>query len=310
MEFSDILYKNNDLTIALSNSLNDGGIFVAQTGEAPAADEPPAIFRPKNSETEFMENLGKAGIATFAKYEEGECGFLAPWSFLVGFKDPNSYSTWLQTQADVDTKLHRRAKRTVQGELPFRSFDGATMMTYQYPSRIEEEVHCKNGHEECAHGHGFQPERSNAQLSSFELRKTAEDGHGFFAKEDLSAGSYIAANEAVHSVFISPRASQLIERLSKSSLSTDRWAVFSDYLKDNSVGNSTIDAGSIGLIRHVNNGKNETRNAASDAPYSPFQQRNSLISANVDVMLNDVKAGEEITWDPVNEIGSSMSLEL
>lgn len=278
---------------------------MVQTGEVIHPVDPPARFRPNSPSAEFIANLHKAGITNFVKYEEGECGFYAPWGFLVGFKDEKTLATWYQSSADVEMKLHQRATRTVNGELPFKNFDGATMMNYQYPSRVEEEVHCRNGWSECDSGHGFQPERSNAQLSSFEVRKT-NDRHEFFAKEDLPAGSYIAANEAVHSLFVPPTSKRFLDRFGRSPHGVGRWGALTPYFQGIKAGGRRLEAAvPISIIR-----PSSPRNGTSPITYSPFQQRNNLVAANVDVTLSDVKAGDEISLGAMKEVASSLASEL
>ena len=129
-------------------------------------------------------------------YDEMHGGFMAPWTYIIAFMDYYD-SNWMLGEASIDLELRRRAVATNDGsDLPFRFFDGATMIGYQYPSRVREELFCRGEPKPpfCDLGHGFDPERANIPTSDFEVRRSAilNGGRGLHTKVDIPEGSYFA----------------------------------------------------------------------------------------------------------------------
>lgn len=110
---------------------------------------------------------------------------------------------------------------TVQRTLPSRDaetsllhFDGAVMQSYAYPSRASEVVFCRGNPDNmfCRNGHGFDPTRLNLPESLLEVRQSSlgEDvGRGVFTTKDIPLHSYLALDQVVHPVYISPAAHDL-----------------------------------------------------------------------------------------------------
>jgi hypothetical protein len=174
--FSDILYSNDDFLTSLSNALHKDGILISQIGEADGIQSPGVHFSSKVTEYEFMELLKKQGFEKMEDYNEGHGGFLAVWKYKIAFKCANcTYSRWHSNQAMIDWEIQRRSMDAVvngsQDSL-FRYFDGATMMGYQYPTRVDEEVFCRDVPipEWCHHGHGWDPERIHVNSATLEVR--------------------------------------------------------------------------------------------------------------------------------------------
>jgi len=204
VEFSDLLYKNQDLMDTLSNALGKDGILIVQIGEAD-------VLTDSFSLDQFYQGLAKAGFESITGYYEAHGGFQSPWSFLVAMKDVSSRAIWIRSEADVNVAIHDRTLRTLTGDAPLRYFDGATMMSYQLPSRIEEELWCRQpGH--CEGGHGFDPERRNYPVDSVEARPSdvVKGGRGVFAKKNLEAGSVIGLEETVNGMFLPPNTFELL----------------------------------------------------------------------------------------------------
>lgn len=76
-------------------------------------------------------------------YVEAHSGFLAPWSTLVAFKDAGAREKWYRNGAEIELQLQKRILRSKSGGSSLRYFDGATMSSYQVPSRAFEDVHCR-----------------------------------------------------------------------------------------------------------------------------------------------------------------------
>jgi hypothetical protein len=90
--------------------------------------------------------------------------------------------------------------------------DGASMMQYQFPSRVAEVTFCR-GHA-CEGQHGFDPELVNFPVSAFEVKPSvvANGGRGVFAKVFVPKGSLIGLEDCVHGMFSPSRTVELMER--------------------------------------------------------------------------------------------------
>ena len=79
MFFSDLLFNNQEFASALYNSLNENGIFIAQTGMASAIDDPSTLNTRDKHGHLFKERLSEAGFEHIREYEDvsrrGNCQF-------------------------------------------------------------------------------------------------------------------------------------------------------------------------------------------------------------------------------------------
>jgi hypothetical protein len=129
----------------MRNSLTDQGILIAQVGHADVPDDPGHDFNDEVGATSKMVQLfQQVGFESSLDYTELHCGFLAPWAFLISFLDSEEVARWYSSTATIDLELSNRAISTVSGDFPFKYFDGATMAAYQYPSRADQNVHCRS----------------------------------------------------------------------------------------------------------------------------------------------------------------------
>ena len=76
-------------------------------------------------------------------YEEAHSKFLAPWSTMVAFKDMQTRNNWYRNAAEIELQLQKRILSRKSGSSSLRNFDGATMSSYQLPSKSFEIVHCR-----------------------------------------------------------------------------------------------------------------------------------------------------------------------
>jgi len=85
-------------------------------------------------------------------YEEAHCEFGAPWTTLIAFKSVETRKRWYRSPAAVELDLSRRILPTKDGKTSLRYFDGATMKSYQMPSRAFEDIYClqQDKPEECS----------------------------------------------------------------------------------------------------------------------------------------------------------------
>lgn len=86
-------------------------------------------------------------------YDEAHADFLAPWSFIVAFKDVTTRKRWYRSSAQIELDLSRRILPNAEGKTSLRYFDGATMKSYQLPGKIFEAVYCRQQEQphECKH---------------------------------------------------------------------------------------------------------------------------------------------------------------
>ena len=105
--------------------------------------------RVSNSSTSLLPSFVYHSIHI---YEESHCEFGAPWTTLIAFKDVDTRKRWYRSSAAVELDLSRRILPTKDGKTSLRYFDGATMKSYQMPSRAFEDNYChqQDKPEECA----------------------------------------------------------------------------------------------------------------------------------------------------------------
>eukprot|EP00985_Skeletonema_marinoi_P022099 scaffold13905_cov119-Skeletonema_marinoi.AAC.6 len=110
--------------------------------------------------------LDAIGFKSIHIYEESHCEFLAPWTTLIAFKDVETRKRWYRSSAEVELDLSRRILPTKDGKTSLRYFDGATMKSYQMPSRAFEDNYCRQQDkpEECAEkeSDGFETDRTSS----------------------------------------------------------------------------------------------------------------------------------------------------
>jgi len=126
----------------------------------------------------------------------------------------------------VNLEMRRRGMLIKRGDTLFRHFDGATMVSLQFPSRVIEEVHCRSRPETelCALDHGFESDQPS-KLASL-LGVGGKRSHaGLFVSADMPAGPNVAIEESVDSVLFPPSTTSLIEDMSRVGVS-DFWKSF------------------------------------------------------------------------------------
>ena len=143
VSFSDMLYNNTDFAKSIYNALNGTGILIAQMGEADIFNDVPDTHSPDQQGVAFDNVLQAVGFKNKIAYNEDHCGFSAPWSFELFLPDRDMLKKWFISEAEIHAAIAKRSRPATDGGLPFRYFDGATFMTYQFPSRIEEEFFCR-----------------------------------------------------------------------------------------------------------------------------------------------------------------------
>ena len=141
--FADLLYTNLAFLKSIFDALTENGIVVMQLGQAPNLISPPETTGYNEKRGILTQILSKAGFQSINVYEESHCGFFAPWSFLIAAKSEISRKRWYRNNGEIDIDIHKRIVRTHSGKSALKYFDGATMMSYQLPSKAFEAAYCK-----------------------------------------------------------------------------------------------------------------------------------------------------------------------
>jgi hypothetical protein len=235
VEFSDLLYGNANLIDAFTRGLGNQGVIVAQMGEADDLTSTAPHQITNDQFHRFVEGLIEAGFESILDYTESHGRFTAPWKFVVALKDSNTRARWFRNEAQLHLDMHKRSIPNESNELPFRFFDGATFMTYQFTDRIAEEIWCRSNEEECEDGHGFDPSLPDRKESSYRVGRSsvANGGRGVFTKEKIAKGSYLGIEECVDGIFIPPSTFEILEDFEdEDSYATRFWAtVYEGYIQ-------------------------------------------------------------------------------
>jgi hypothetical protein len=312
--------------MAVRHALTEDGILVAQIDKTFKAHDSPKAFPQSEQDVALIQSLQDVGFETVKEYAEARAGMPEVWKFVIAFASDDAKLGWYDNEAEVEQSLLWRGKKTKDGQSLFRYFDGATMMSYQYPSRVSEEVHCRSDPQTtyCGWGHGFDPERQNAPITSLEVKesKIPGAGRGLFFQKDYPSGTYIAVEQGVHDIMFLPSTTLLIKEMLEKE-STDWWEVFEYYLFGYGFSSEfyggisfSVDGSKMTFINHGCNGTyimgvnmSITELTAPDtmpaeilddpfenAVYSPFLDRNHMMYVNglLDTTLKDVRAGDEV----------------
>jgi hypothetical protein len=243
MQLSNSLYGDANLIVdAFTRALGEQGVLVTQMGVSDAA----VPLRPTGDEDDddddrvphgFINGLVKAGFESIFVYTEsshaGRDRKQPPWTFVVALKDANTRARWFRNEAHIQLDLHQRTtalnKDNINNNevLPFRFFDGAIFMAYQFPNRLAEETWCRsNNHNnynagKCENGHGFDPAIPDRGESSYRVARSsvANGGRGVFANENIPKGGYLGNEECVNGIFVPPHTFEILENLDHSAFS-------------------------------------------------------------------------------------------
>jgi hypothetical protein len=209
-----MLYNDKDFVQTLSNSLTDDGVIVLQLGEAPSYKNPAEQFTKSSRRQLLIKLLEDVGFEEMHFYEDGNCRFEAPWTFLVAAKGADASGRWYMSNAAVDIDIHERTVHTVSGKPALKYFDSSVMNHYHYPHKAFEIAYCRSlpTPDSC---YDDNSPRSNIPASEFEVRMSGigdGSGRGVFTTVDIKKGSSIARKESAHPAHFPPAATTLIRR--------------------------------------------------------------------------------------------------
>jgi hypothetical protein len=324
VDFASTLLSSDAFIKSIFNSLSVDGVFVSQLGEVDMPDKVPDHFLEEN---EFVGKLAKEEFTGIKLYTESHGGFMAPWKFTIAFKSHEGKYRWFFNQAEADYELHQRAVETTDSnDSPFLFYDGATHQSYQDSSRISENAFCTSEPTPpyCEKRHGYDPERQNINIQSLQVRSSEIEGagRGIFFTQDFAKGSYVAIDEGSHNIMFMPSTTHYLQELLKQGY-TDQWKTFDFYMfgygfshdyygeagfsVDPSIMtfinhgcNGTYNMGTVTSVTEMNADHDEMpldiyENVLESYVYNPFIDRNHHTYLNgYDVLLRDVKAGEEL----------------
>lgn len=309
-DFSDILYGNENFISSLFNSLNDDGILVAQLGEDETIDSPGATYSPKKIAKMFIQKLKQHGFQRIESYTEAHGDFLAPWGYMIAFKCADcSFSRWHSNQAMIDLEIQRRSVATVDGyaDSLFRYFDGATMMGYQYPSRVSEELFCRDQPtpKGCDRGHGLNPERQHAPMHILDAcpKPTPNASHVVCSTQEIRKDTYLALDAISYKILAMPSTAHLIEQYKDQKFTHRRLKMINTFLLEfgyhgNFLGGTSYFADcSVLLFLNRSYHNREAKGILEDETdlANTFYSRNHWIFQPFAAPINrDIVAGEEI----------------
>ena len=245
--------------MSLSNGLRSDGILVTQLGENVYLDNSGLHYSVKKIEYDFMQNLIGHGFDRMEDYTEAHGGFSAEWKYKILFKCGEcNYSRWHSTQASVELEIKRRTMKCIDDCTLFKFFDGATMMGYQYVSRVNEVVFCRDAPQKlldrkelwCENRHGYDTELKH--ISPYALQNNtkfvmpgAEEGIADLVEiipSLLANFSYIGLDASSQNIMILPANANLIRQMSNESNTIDdqdttqkKWNLFVSLIEDFSI---------------------------------------------------------------------------
>jgi hypothetical protein len=125
-------------------------------------------------------------------YEEANCGFYAPWTFLIVTKEEEKDARWFMSEAAMDVEIHKRTLSTVSGEPILKYFDSSVMKGYHYPHKASQSAFCRAVPmpDSCIE----LERRPDVPASNFEVRMSSigdGSGRGVFTNVDIKKGSSI-----------------------------------------------------------------------------------------------------------------------
>jgi Spermine/spermidine synthase domain len=320
-EVSDGLYSNDSFVSVLVNSLSDDGVMAIQVGTAATIDDPRPDFGVyKNREALFRSLEANPDVKTMFVYEEPDCGFLEPHSFLIVCKSTSCRSRWYARQDQVDYEIYDRIVRTKSKKRALTFFDGTTQRSYQWPKKGWETVYCRREPTpfECAY-RNIDPK---AEMHEFSLDSEVEGsfrvetkGEGdekvsqIFATKPIPKGSFIMAEHLASSLLVTTRNLKGLENnrdigVGRVAVIEDLLEFFEDFAHESAAEGSDqhyVEIAASVLIRRVK--ADEPSNvkrwipqhpSGSRPKYSPVYERHRVSFDVFMVASKDIQVGEEV----------------
>ncbi|GKZ00023.1 hypothetical protein MPSEU_000955700 [Mayamaea pseudoterrestris] len=331
-EASGMLYSDDAFISAMMNSLSENGILAIQVGTAASIDDPrPDMGIYKNRENLFNMLEARDDVEAMLVYEDANCGFLEPHSFLIVCKSVDCRSRWYARSDEIDYQIYDRIVHTQSKERALTYFDGTTQYAYQWPKKGWETVYCRREPMpfECNYrslsweANIHEIDLTDPSKSSFRFEpKETEDGEkqaSIYATVDIAKGSFIMAEHLSKSVELSSRN---LEGLKNNAIAGgaegNRVAIIEDLLQflanfthASKVPGSNkhyVEVGATCFIRRVTSeGEANVAHWLPPHPtgkrpkFSPVYERHRVSHDVLMVASRDIKAGDEVVMLQVDE---------
>jgi hypothetical protein len=257
-------------------------------------------------------------------YEDANCGFLEPHSFLIVCKNVECRSRWYARSDEINYQIYDRIVQTKSKERALTYFDGTTQYDYQWPKKGWETVYCRREPTpfECnyrslsweAEVHELDltdPVKSSFRVEIKEL-ESGETQTSVYATTDISRGSFVLAEQLASSVELSSSIVQTVTRADNDASSEGNRAVAADDLQDlldssaykSHVSDSNKHYVEPGVIRHIRRIGNENEanigrwlppHPGKRPKFSPVYERHRVSHDLLLVATRDISEGEELT---------------
>lgn len=262
------------------NILGDCGMVVTPFDTIETWYDVPLSYIPKDyiqqihkNPLYFIQQLNDTRFTNVVSYIDFDT------KFIIAMKCSQCRSNWQWNEAEWNIRILQRmtssnddSSHTIGSSSTLQYLDGATMMTYQYATRIMEEIWCRNVmSDECISGHGFDPYKLDIPISSLEVKLSSigHGGRGVFTTENIPIYSSIGLEQCVHGFFIPSTVIQLFHVMQSIETIMDLsefWNVIHDGFLDGygwntkNYGGLPVGGVDTGIMTFVNHGCNGTSN--------------------------------------------------
>lgn len=327
VNIADQLYSNKDVINSFVESLSDDGIMAIQIGTAATIHDPkPDVGINARRERMFNYFEDHPDVEAMLVFEEPNCLFLEPHSFMIVCKSAECRSRWYARSDQVEYEIYDRIVKTHSKKRALTYYDGTTQRSYQWPKKGWETVYCRREPTpfECAYRH-LDPKAERHEFvlpgeeavmgeSSFRIEsKQNEAGETIethvYATKNIPKGSFIMPQALAASLMLTERNleglhSNVQTGGGKVTVIEDLLEFFSDFGHESGMDGSKqsyVEVGASVLIRRVaDKAETNVERWVPDHPsgnrpkYSPVYERRRV---GFDVFLvasSDIKQGEEL----------------
>lgn len=348
VSIADQVYSNKDVINAFVTSLSDDGIMAIQIGTAATIHDPkPDVGINARRERMFNHLEEHPDVEAMLVFEEPNCLFLEPHSFMIVCKSAECRSRWYARSDQVEYEIYDRIVKTHSKKRALTYYDGTTQRSYQWPKKGWETVYCRREPMpfECAYRqldpkaerHEYVlpgDEEEMGTTSSFRLdSKQNEAGETIethvYATKNIPKGSFIMPQALAASLMLTERNLQGLHSNvetggGKVTVIEDLLEFFDDFGHESGMEGSKqnyVEVGASVLIQKV--GDKGAANVDRWVPehpsgkrpkYSPVYERRRV---GFDVFLvasTDIKEGEELLvyeklWDPLSVTKKAIATE-
>ena len=320
-EISTNMYNDENFVRSLVNSLSDKGVLVIQVGTAPNIHDPRAdvgVFKQREVLFNLLESM--PDVKAMLIYEEANCGFNEPHSFLVVGISTDIRSRWHAESDVVDYEIYDRIVLAANDDTvhPLVHFDGSTQHSYHAPPKAWETIYCRREPTpfECAYLHldmnmelhDFNFDDEEGSSFRFETNGDEKDAvTHVFARKDIPKGSYIMPEHLASSLIVTDKTLQGLQSTAAVS-GTGKVHIIDDlvtYIENkghksiqDGIGLNYVEVGASSFIRRANT--EDQVNIGRWVPshprpkYSPVYERHRLSFDVFLVATRYIAKGEEL----------------